>query len=536
MSETIIEVLAERLAAHGVTRFFGIPGGDCSLDLIEAAARRGIDFVVTRSETAAAIMATTTAQLTGAPGVLMTTRGPGLANAVNGIAAAALDRAPLLVLADGHEPNQAHASHQRFDQAAVVRPLVKAESTLAEADPAAEFDRLIAAACAPPQGPVYIELIGARIRAPAPPRSATAISMAAPVPAADAVAATRTVLRASRRPVIIAGLQAAEPTAAAALRRLAAAWGAPVLSTYMAKGAIADSDPLAVGPFIAGAAEDVLLRAADSILLFGTDPVEFLPQPWRYAAPTVMLTTHAFDRAFADWAATLVGPLSDSAGLLVDAITPSGWSLGEIAAVRSSMRDLARLGHGDAARITPQALVAALAAVAPPGARLAVDAGAHMLPVMALWQAEVPHGVLISRGLATMGSGLPAAIAASLAEPNATVICCTGDGGLMMCAAELATAVQAGCRRLVTIVFNDATMAMIEVKQRRRQLPARGMGYGPTDFATVARGFGCVGLRAETPDALPSVLRGAFSCDRPVVVDVAIDRDAYTTMLPALRG
>ena len=170
VSGTVAEVLAERLAAHGVRRFFGVPGGDCSLDLIEAAAGHGIDFVVTRTETAAAIMASVTAELTGAPGVLMTTRGPGLANAVNGIAYASLDRAPLLVMADGHEAEAEHASHQRFDQMALMRPLVRAESALEAADPAAAMDRLIAIANTPPQGPVYVELIGKRVRAPAPPR------------------------------------------------------------------------------------------------------------------------------------------------------------------------------------------------------------------------------------------------------------------------------------------------------------------------------------------------------------------------------
>ena len=534
---TIIEAVVGRLAAHGVRRFFGVPGGDCSLDLIEAAARAGIQFVVTRTETAAAIMAGTTAQLTGAPGVLMTTRGPGLANAVNGIAAASLDRAPLLVLADGHEPEQAHASHQRFDQAAVVRPLVKSESSLAEADPVAEMDRLIATACAPPQGAVYIELIGGRIRSPAPARtgSAAAMARAAPVVPADAIAAAEAVLRGSRRPVIIAGLQAAEPGAAAALRRLAKAWSCPVLSTYMAKGAFPDTDPLAVGPFIAGAAEDALIRSADAILLFGGDPIEFLPQPWRYQARTIMLTTHAFERRFAGWAATLVGGLADSAGLLAGAVAPGGWSTAEIAAAREAMRAAARTGL-PAEGIAPYALVEAVAAAAPKGARIAVDAGAHMLPVMALWQAEEPRGTLISRGLATMGSALPAAIAACLAEPDRSVVAFTGDGGLMMCLAELATAVQAGCCNLVVVVLNDSSMSMIEVKQRRRQLPPRGMDYVPTDFAAVARGFGCTGIRVEVPGELAGALRKAFSSERPVVVDVAVDRHGYDAMLRALRG
>jgi acetolactate synthase I/II/III large subunit len=534
---TIVEALVGRLAAHGVRRLFGVPGGDCSLDLIEAAARAGIDLVVTRTETAAAIMAGTTAQLTGAPGVLMTTRGPGLANAVNGIAAASLDRAPLLVLADGHEPEQAHASHQRFDQAAVVRPLVKAESWLAEADPVAEIDRLIATACAPPRGPVYVELTGGRVRSPVPARAGEAapVARAAPVVPAEVIAAAQAVLHGSRRPVIIAGLQAAEPGAAAALRRLARAWSCPVLSTYMAKGTFPDADPLAVGPFVAGAAEDALVSSADAILLFGADPIEFLPQPWRYRAPAIMLTTHAFERRFADWAATLVGELADSAGLLAGAVAPGGWSTAEIAAARGSMREAARSGRPTEG-IAPHALVEAVASAAPKGARIAVDAGAHMLPVMALWQAEEPRGALISRGLATMGSALPAAVAACLAEPDRPVVAFTGDGGLMMCAAELATAVQAGCRNLVVVVFNDSSMSMIEVKQRRRQLPPRGMDYTPTDFAKVACGFGCMGTRVEAPGGLAGALQEAFSSERPVVVDVAVDRHAYRAMLPALRG
>ncbi|MBL6455590.1 thiamine pyrophosphate-binding protein [Belnapia sp. T6] len=532
---TIIQALAERLAARGVRRFFGVPGGDCSLDLIEAAARCGIEFVVTRTETAAAIMAAATAQLTGAPGVLMTTRGPGLANAVNGIAAAALDRAPLLVLADGHEPQQEHASHQRFDQAALMRPLVKAESWLAEPDPMAELDRLIAAACAPPQGPVYIELIGGRIRAPLPAAGTPAEPPAAPAPDSAAMAAAGAVLRGSRRPVIIAGLQAAEPGAAAALRDLARAWGAPVLSTYMAKGSFPDSDPLAVGPFIAGAAEDALLRAADAILLFGADPIEFLPTPWRYAVPTVMLTTHRFDRPFHPWAAEIVGSLADSAGQLAGMVAPGGWSPAEIAAQRAAMRTAARtgaVGHG----VAPHALVEGVMAAAPAGARITVDAGAHMLPVMALWQAEAPRGALISRGLATMGGALPSAIASSLAEPDRPVIAFTGDGGLMMGLAEMATAVQAGCRGLVVVVFNDAAMSMIEVKQRRRQFPARGMEYGSTDFAGLATCFGWLGLRVTGPEELAPALQLALASGQPALLDVAIDREAYHTLLPALRG
>jgi acetolactate synthase I/II/III large subunit len=106
----------------------------------------------------------------------------------------------------------------------------------------------------------------------------------------------------------------------------------------------------------------------------------------------------------------------------------------------------------------------------------------------------------------------------------------------MMCLAELATAVQAACRNLVVVVLNDSSMSMIEAKQRRRQLPPRGMEYVRTDFSTVARGFGGAGIRVERPDELAGALQEAFSSERPVVVDVAVDRHGYDAMLRALRG
>jgi acetolactate synthase-1/2/3 large subunit len=148
---TLVEAIIGRLAAQGVRRIFGVPGGDCNLDFLDAAERGGIEFVLTRSETPAAIMAAVTAELTGTPGVVMTTRGPGLANAINGVAYAQLDRAPLLVIADAYEPDLGHVSHQRMDQSALLAPVVKGWADLSSADPLGEFDNLLAVAAAEPQ-------------------------------------------------------------------------------------------------------------------------------------------------------------------------------------------------------------------------------------------------------------------------------------------------------------------------------------------------------------------------------------------------
>ena len=121
------EAVVEALAAAGTTRIFGVPGGGSSLDLIAAARARGLVFVLARQETAAVLMAATTAELTGRPGAALVTRGPGVGNAANGVAHASLDRAPLLLLADGFGPaERAYANHQWFSHAAMLAPVTKA--------------------------------------------------------------------------------------------------------------------------------------------------------------------------------------------------------------------------------------------------------------------------------------------------------------------------------------------------------------------------------------------------------------------------
>jgi acetolactate synthase-1/2/3 large subunit len=297
-----------RLHAAGVRRMFGVPGGECNLDFIAAGEAAGIQFVLTRTETAAAIMASVSAELTGVPGVVMTTRGPGLANAINGIAYALLDRSPLLIIADGHEAAQDYVSHQRLDQMAMLRPVVKAAATLDGDDPLGTVDALLATASAQPPGPVYLEVTGAAIRRMEPASQ----QRTAPdsVPAQQDLEAARAMLRRARRPIVIAGLQACAGPASAALREFVATTHCPVLTTYKAKGVLPETQPEALGHYIGGVAEEPAIRAADLIVLYGFDPVEGPPQRWRYDAPLLELTEHAFDRPLLVPQVSVVGDIA----------------------------------------------------------------------------------------------------------------------------------------------------------------------------------------------------------------------------------
>jgi acetolactate synthase-1/2/3 large subunit len=233
-------------------------------------------------------------------------------------------------------------------------------------------------------------------------------------------------------------------------------------------------------------------------------------------------------------AAAVVGNIADAARRLAHGLPTSGWQAAEIAALKTHMRGRARV-QGQGPAITPNRLVDAVLAALPPDARITVDAGAHMLPVMALFEARRPRDALISRGLATMAYALPAAIGAALEQPERPVVAFTGDGGLMMCAAELATAVQAGCK-ITVVVFNDSSIALIGVKQQQRQLRREGMDYSPTDFAQVARGFGCEGLRVTRADELDAAVATALAASRPVVLDVVVDHAPYPALVKSLRG
>ncbi len=528
---TVADALAARLAAWGVERLFGIPGGG-SLHVIEAAARVGIPFVLTRTETAAALMAAATGELTGRPGVAVTGIGPGLAAATNGIAYAMLDRAPVVLITDAFDPTgQGYVSHQVIDQSALFTPITKARARLDGSNVAESIDALIATALAPPFGPVLIELPGG---------IAAQRADVAPAPAAPPVPSTmfdiggaRALLRQARRPAILVGLDVRSAAAAAALGRFAGKLGAPVLTTYKAKGAIADGHKLHVGLFTGAAAEAPCLSRADLIVQIGLDPVELQPQPWRYDAPILDIAAVGDRPLYAAPRARMIGPIDGALDLLMDAACAADWPAAEIAGLREEMR--AALASPQGAPVTPQALVEAVHRAAPEGTRITVDAGAHMVPAMTFYPTERPGDVLISNGLSTMGLALPAAIAAALAEPDRRVVAFTGDGGLMMCAGELATAAETGAA-IVVVVFNDAALSLIDIKQQAIGHPSRGVRTDRIDFVRMAESMGCAGQRVDRPDDLAGALDEAFATAGPCVIDARIDPGGYAAQFKSLRG
>jgi acetolactate synthase-1/2/3 large subunit len=530
--DTVAAHVVAAVAARGAKRIWGVPGGGSSLDLIAAAAPAGLSFVLCRHEGSAAMMAVADAELTGAPGIVLTTKGPGLSNAANGISCATLERAPLLLVTDGFTPAQTQwITHQVFDQRLATAAYVKAHARCEGDDPAAELEALLDSATEHPRGAVHLDLTSAaakrRVR-PTRPKVAQAL------PGPD-LAKLRALLRDARRPVIVLGLEATE--AAPEARRLAEAIGCPVLVTYKAKGVIADAHPQHVGIFTGGTLEAQVVGTADLILLVGADPVEFILQPWRYTAPVAEVAARPYPVHYTPVAAGAYGPIAAIVAALADDAPRSSWTQAEITGYRDAMRAALAWPPGGGGVAPPRIVQLAAAAAARAGRdpRATVDAGAHMFSATAFWPCSRPRDLLISNGLATMGFALPAGIAAALHAPARGAVAFTGDGGLMMCVAELATAVDQRAQ-LVTVVFNDGALSLIDVKQQQRQLPNAGVRWGRADFAMVAEGFGVRGFRAQDEAGLVAAFDAAFAHDGPSLVDVQVDPAGYMQQLQAMRG
>jgi acetolactate synthase-1/2/3 large subunit len=527
------DAIAAVLHAHGVRHAFGMPGGEV-LTLLDGLRAAGIAFHLARNETAAAIMAAGVHAATGVPGVLLTTIGPGLANAVNGILDAAQERVPLIVLSGVVDRSvRGRFTHQVLDQAALLRAVVKASF---EAEPETAADvvaRALRLALTPPMGPVHVdvspETAAALARAPRPEPA----RVAAPVPstADPLLASVRAALAAAERPLVIAGLEAARGGCEGVLTALAERIGAPVLTTYKAKGVISEDHPLALGGAgLSPAADRVLLDLvgrADRVLMLGYDPIEMRIgwlDPVADPARTIEIGVARPDHGMHNAGTVVAADPAAALEVLLDGLPrKAGWPGGEPAEAR---RALQRTFSAEGRGWGPHAVIATLSAVAGEDAIVTVDSGAHRILLSQMWTARRPLRLLQSAGLCTMAGALPLAIGAKVAAPDRRVFAVMGDGGLEMCLGELATLRDIG-HPVVVVVFQDESLALIDLKQRALQLARAGVALGATDFAAIADAMGGVGRTVRTARDLVAELSAAVVRDTFSLIACRFDADAY---------
>ena len=517
-------MLAEGVHDHGAAIVFGLPGGGPNLDVVGAAGDAGLRFVLAHAETAACMMAGTFGLLTGRPALAIATRGPGAASAMNGAAQATLDRFPLLVVTDCvGSSDRDRFGHQRFDQRQMFAPVTKWSGRLADTAGAADVvGGALALAAARPAGAVHLDYDphGEEVAAPGVPKRHRTSD--------EALRRAAQLVHGASRPVVIVGMEAVDSSVdvLSVLERL----GCPVLTTYQALGVVPEGHPQQAGLYTSGAIEADIIGAADLVVAVGLDQVEPMPFPWRYDVPVVSVSEVAACATLVPITVEVLGPLAAALDAVIGTSSTS-WPPGAGAAALADAR--ATLAATNAGNFGPLELASAVAASAPDRVLATVDAGAHFLAIMPFWPASEPLRLLISNGLATMGFALPAAIGASLARPGIPVVCLVGDGGLAMTLAELETL--ARLRLPVTVVvFDDAALSLIEVKQKPGQGGSDAVRFQSVDYAAVARAMGLDACVVTSASEAAAALTGGW--DRPRLIDARIDPATYAALIAATRG
>ncbi|APR78056.1 Acetolactate synthase large subunit protein [Minicystis rosea] len=523
------DLFVKALAAEGVKYIFGLPGEE-NLDILESLRTSGIQLVVTRHEQAAGFMAATWGRLTGQAGVCLSTLGPGATNLVTAAAYAQLGAMPMLMITGQKPIRTSKQGHfQIVDVVDMMRPLTKYTRTIVSADaiPARVRESFRIAQEERP-GAVHLELPEDVARdeseampiAPSPARR--------PIADEKAVARAIDAIQSARRPLLMIGAGANRKRTAEMLRALVDRAGIPFSSTQMGKGVVDESHPLWLG--CAALSEGDLVHRAiaesDCIINVGHDVTEKPPFVMRSAERTVIhldFSSAAIAPVYFPQI-EVTGDIANAVWRIAEGLTPQPhWDFTLFDRVREALAAHLEKGTGDDRfPIHPPRLVAEVRRAMPDDGIVCLDNGMYKLWFARYYRARRPNTLLLDNALATMGAGLPSAIAAKIVHPRRKVIAVCGDGGFLMNSQELETAVRLGLD-LTVLVVRDGGYGMIRWKQGEMNLPSFGMDLGNPDFVRYAEAYGAHGHRPESAAELGPTLARCLEARGVHLIDLPID-------------
>ncbi len=523
------DLIVATLKAAGIDRGFGIPSGNV-LPLMEAMRKGGVDFVLTAHEGSAGFAADVTGRMTGKPGLCIATLGPGATNLTTGVGNAWLDRSPLIAITCNLNTDQLGRRIQMWiDHHALFAPITKASFRLQTGKIAETVNEAIRIAMSEPRGPVHLDLPEDVALAPAredaaamkPPTKLEPAPNAAIVKAAELLAK-------ARRPIAVLGSSAMRMTKPELLRQVIERHNLPFASTTMAKGMIDEDHRLSIG-VIERSCRQIqrkLLRSADLIVGLGYDTVEVEYEAWISDVPLLQVDIEKVDVApQVKVVHEVTGDLDASLARL--ATLPAATNTWALAALADHRRAFHAALRPVTDTFTAHAAIDAVRRALPREGLLSFDVGAHTHQIASQWTAHAPKTFHITNGWSSMGFGLPGAIAAKLARPDLPVVCLLGDGCFQMTCGEVAVAKRMGIA-LPVVVLDDKWLALIKVKQIRRQFPLYGTELQTEDYTEPPQHyFGVPAVGVRNADALEQAVTKALSAKGPTVIEAVVDSDHY---------
>ena len=528
--------IVDVLSAQGVEYIFGVPGA--KIDAVyDALVDGGPELVVCRHEQNAAFMAGAIGRLTGIPGVVLVTSGPGTTNLATGLLTANTEQDPVVALCGAvRREDRLKRTHQSMDAAAVLKTVTKFTGEVNDPDNVAEATvGAFRAAVNEPRGAAAVVLPADVLAAPTT-AGVTARLPISPLAAAPTTAITfaSELIRAAHRPALLVGMRGAHPDNCRALRSLIAATGLPVVETFQAAGvvsrALEDQFLGRVGLF-RNQPGDVIVAQADALVAVGYDAVEYDPVLWNSDVGRTVVHIDSIPAEIdnnyqptlelrGDIAATLAG-LTDS---LVGFTLTTDYQA-EIEKQRKALADIdiaARNHRSDGPGLDPVTVVLALREQLGDDATIACDIGSAYIHMARHFRVYEPRRLLFSNGQQTLGVALPWAMAACLVRPGTPVVSVSGDGGFLYSAQELETATRLGLT-FTHIIFRDNTYDMVGFQEVLKYGRKSGVQLGDYDIVSYAAAFGTHGYRVKSLDEFSTTLRQALTEEGPSLIDVPVD-------------
>jgi acetolactate synthase-1/2/3 large subunit len=517
------------LEAEGVETIFGVPGEE-NLDLLDSLSRSSIRLVLTRHEQGAGFMAATYGRHTGKAGVCLATLGPGATNLVTAAAYAQLGGMPMLMIT-GQKPvrTSKQGRFQILDVVDMMRPITKFTHQIASADniPSRVREAFRLAEEEKP-GAVHLEL-----PEDVASEASEAVPLAAslwrrPIAEAKAVRAAVEKIEAARSPLLVIGAGANRKMTSRMLNQLVAKSGIPFVTTQLGKGVLDEQSDLFLGCAALSSGDFVhrAIEAADLIVNVGHDVIEKPPFFMHRGGTEVIhvsTRTAEVDPVYFPQI-EVIGDIANGIWQIKeDLVRQPTWTFDVMRRARGAALDhSAALARDMRFPIFPSTLVRQVREAMPADGVIALDNGVYKLWFARDYPARLPNTVLLDNALATMGAGLPSAMASAMFCPGRKVMAICGDGGFMMNSQELETAMRLKLN-LVILVLNDSSYGMIRWKQSNMGFEDWGLTFGNPDFVKYAEAYGATGHRVTSAEMLPGLLRDCLAAPGVQLIDCPVD-------------
>jgi acetolactate synthase-1/2/3 large subunit len=534
------DLLVQALENEGVEKIYGIPGEE-NLDFIDSLKNSSIELVLTRHEQAAGFMAATYGRLTGKPGVCLSTLGPGATNFVTAAAYAQLGAMPMVMLA-GQKPIRKgkQGRFQIVDTVNLMKPITKYSKQIVDGNnvPSMVRDafRISMEEC---PGAVYIELPEDIAAEETKGSIFDVVGHCRPDANETSIEQAINMIEAAERPLILIGAGANRKHTGNALTKLIDKTGIYFFSTQLGKGVVDERHEQFIGT-AALSSNDFLHNAierADLIVNVGHDVIEkppfFMEKGDKKVIHINFFAAHIDDVYFPQL--NVVGDISNSIERITEklSISPTR-DFSYFERVKNDVKThLTKYFEDKRFPMLPQRLVNIIRQNLDDEDIVTLDNGIYKIWFARNYECYAPNTLLLDNALATMGAGLPSAIAAKELYPNKKVVSISGDGGFMMNSQELETAVRRELD-LVVIILNDSAYGMIKWKQEGEGFDNFGLDFTNPDFVKYAESFGAIGHRPESHDQFENIIKTAINSKGIHVIDLPIDYSMNHSILNVL--